>query len=373
MLSTPLVKDSDPMKTLSIPSGRGLSAAATMLAACTLALPFTAKADRDDQRRGPPAAAPSGRAQTPAAAPQRPAAPPRPAAAPQRPAAAAAVPRPSAPQRPSVTPGSAPSSRYVTPTRPTAPAATVDRSSGGDRSRDRGPGGGDFRPRVPGSSGVVTDRPRVPGSSGVVTDRPRVPGSSGVVVDRPRDTRLPDVVRRPGVPSGVVSDHNRYPGTYRPSDPRGPNVSGRSQQVGRGAVPGRSFTDPSRFSRIDRTLAFRSYPHNHYRMNYGRGFHGLGWYFGPPNVTYYYDYPGISYYPSREYIPQQYVNLTYRADDSLDYAVQQALYQRGYYNGAIDGDIGPMSRLAIANFQADNGLEPTGLIDETLVSYLQID
>lgn len=66
------------------------------------------------------------------------------------------------------------------------------------------------------------------------------------------------------------------------------------------------------------------------------------------------------------------MSLSYSPVNSLDYAVQRALAELGYYDGPVDGDIGPMSRLAIANFQADNGLEPTGIIDETLVDYLQI-
>lgn len=66
------------------------------------------------------------------------------------------------------------------------------------------------------------------------------------------------------------------------------------------------------------------------------------------------------------------MNLSYSPVNSLDYSVQQALADLGYYNGPLDGIIGPMSRLAIANFQADNGLEPTGIIDEYLVEYLQI-
>lgn len=133
------------------------------------------------------------------------------------------------------------------------------------------------------------------------------------------------------------------------------------------------FHDSSRFSHIDRHTAYRSYPHSYYRLCHGNGWRGLGWYFGPPNVSYYYETPGVSYYTSRDYAPSTYVSLSYSPMNSLDYAVQDALRELGYYNGPLDGDIGPMSRLAIANFQADNGLEPSGIIDETLVSYLGIE
>lgn len=119
-------------------------------------------------------------------------------------------------------------------------------------------------------------------------------------------------------------------------------------------------------------MAFHSYPRNHYRLCHGNGWRGLGWYFGPPNMSYYYETPGVYYYNSLTAAPSTYVNLTYSPVSSLDYAVQEALAALGYYEGPLDGVIGPMSRLAIANFQADNGLEPTGVIDEYVVEYLQI-
>jgi len=123
---------------------------------------------------------------------------------------------------------------------------------------------------------------------------------------------------------------------------------------------------------VDRHTIFNHYPHHHYRLCQGNGYRGFGWYFGPPNMSYYYETPGVYYYNSLNVVPSTYLSLRYSPADSLDYAVQQALYELGYYSGPLDGDIGPMSRLSIANFQADNGLEPTGIIDETLVYYLGI-
>lgn len=53
-------------------------------------------------------------------------------------------------------------------------------------------------------------------------------------------------------------------------------------------------------------------------------------------------------------------------------AVQRALAERGYYYGAIDGQIGPMSRRAIAAFQAEAGLPPTGEITSSLLRALRL-
>jgi N-acetylmuramoyl-L-alanine amidase len=44
--------------------------------------------------------------------------------------------------------------------------------------------------------------------------------------------------------------------------------------------------------------------------------------------------------------------------------VQEQLAAAGYYDGPIDGLLGPMTREAIAAYQADNGLAITSAIDE---------
>jgi len=56
--------------------------------------------------------------------------------------------------------------------------------------------------------------------------------------------------------------------------------------------------------------------------------------------------------------------------NSMDASVQMALTRSGYYNGPIDGNIGPMSRRAISNYQADRGFRVTGYPDSTLLNSL---
>src|SRR5437763_7258218 len=50
--------------------------------------------------------------------------------------------------------------------------------------------------------------------------------------------------------------------------------------------------------------------------------------------------------------------------DQVTVNVQQQLAAAGYYDGPIDGVLGTMTREAIANYQADNGLAVTSAIDE---------
>jgi hypothetical protein len=68
-----------------------------------------------------------------------------------------------------------------------------------------------------------------------------------------------------------------------------------------------------------------------------------------------------SYYPNSGYGPNS---------DSAAVQVQQDLAHDGYYRGPIDGVVGPGTRAAIAAYQQDNGLPPTGNIDGSLMSSL---
>ena len=76
-----------------------------------------------------------------------------------------------------------------------------------------------------------------------------------------------------------------------------------------------------------------------------------------PYATYYYD--GPIYASSPEYDPGQVVAN-----------VQSALQQQGYYQGEVDGILGPQTRAALADYQSAQGLEPTGAVDEPTLETL---
>jgi hypothetical protein len=50
--------------------------------------------------------------------------------------------------------------------------------------------------------------------------------------------------------------------------------------------------------------------------------------------------------------------------------VQAALQQQGYYQGEVDGLLGPLTREAIANYQRDNGLYETAAVDQPTLESL---
>ena len=91
----------------------------------------------------------------------------------------------------------------------------------------------------------------------------------------------------------------------------------------------------------------------YYYWNRGYWYPAYGYH--PTYSTYIYDAPIYSY---NGLPPGQVLSM-----------VQMQLQQRGYYNAAVDGTYGPVTRQALLNYQADHGLPMTGQIDqETLLS-----
>jgi hypothetical protein len=57
---------------------------------------------------------------------------------------------------------------------------------------------------------------------------------------------------------------------------------------------------------------------------------------------------------------------------SIEALAQLRLRELGYYRGGIDGSFGRGSRSALARFQHDHGIRPTGWLDEHTVHALQL-
>ena len=121
--------------------------------------------------------------------------------------------------------------------------------------------------------------------------------------------------------------------------------------------------------------AFRNYhrqwhDRGWWRSHYNRiVFVNGGWYFW--NAGYWFPawgYATDAYYPYDGPI-YGYNGMT---PDRVIVDVQQQLQRDGYYDGPIDGVLGPMTREAIASFQADNGLAVTSVIDEPTLSTLGV-
>jgi hypothetical protein len=87
------------------------------------------------------------------------------------------------------------------------------------------------------------------------------------------------------------------------------------------------------------------------------GWYGNGWYIIDAYPAYGYGYgPGYGDYNGGSVAAQ----------------VQSVLYQQGYYQGPIDGVLGPGTQAAIAAYQRDNGLRVTGTITHGLLNELGV-
>jgi hypothetical protein len=105
---------------------------------------------------------------------------------------------------------------------------------------------------------------------------------------------------------------------------------------------------------------------NHYHNNivfvfggwyfWNAGYWSPAWGYAPESV-YYYDGPIYASSPTED--PGQVVAN-----------VQSALQEQGYYQGDIDGILGPETRAALAEYQSAQGLEPTGAVDEPTLETL---
>jgi len=102
--------------------------------------------------------------------------------------------------------------------------------------------------------------------------------------------------------------------------------------------------------------------YNHIVFIYG------GWYYWNAN----YWYPAWGYAPDSAYYYDGPIYASSPQDDPAQVVanVQSALQQQGYYQGEIDGILGPQTRAALAEYQSAQGIEPTGLVDEPTLETL---
>jgi hypothetical protein len=131
------------------------------------------------------------------------------------------------------------------------------------------------------------------------------------------------------------------------------------------------------------SAAFRGQQYSAFR-NYNRQWHDRGWWRSHYNRIVFvsggwwywnagYWFPAWGY-AAGAYYPYDGPIYGYNGlpPDQVVVDVQQQLQRDGYYDGPIDGSLGPMTREAIAAFQADNGLSVTSVIDQPTLSTLGI-
>jgi hypothetical protein len=125
--------------------------------------------------------------------------------------------------------------------------------------------------------------------------------------------------------------------------------------------------------RGQRYAAFRNYHRQWHDRSWWRShcdrivFVNNGWYYW--NAGYW--FPAWGYAPSVSYVYDGPIyGYNELSPDQVTVNVQEQLARAGYYDGPIDGILGPMTREAIAAYQADNGLAITSAIDEPTLATL---
>jgi len=227
------------------------------------------------------------------------------------------------------------------------------------------------------SKPTVTTRNRVRANNDVAVKANRTRNyvanrERNVKVDRNRDLRTVNRTRN----VEVNRNRNLAVNRTRNVEVNRNNVTvNRTRNVNRNVVVTNNWRD-SRFSG-QRYAAFR---------NYHREFHNRDWWHhNYTNVVFVsggwwawnagYWFPAWGYDSAYSYYPYDGPIYTGRAALSpvdVTMNVQAQLQRDGYYDGPIDGQLGPMTRQAIADFQADNGLAITSTIDEPTLETLGV-
>jgi Putative peptidoglycan binding domain len=139
------------------------------------------------------------------------------------------------------------------------------------------------------------------------------------------------------------------------------------------------FTQNNRIVNSERWVgpqyaAFRGYRAQWHDRAWWRAHHsriiliGGGWYFWDAGFW----YPAWGYDPTYGYYPYDGPIYAYNdlPPDQVVANVQAALQDQGYYDGEVDGLLGPLTRAAIADYQRDHGLYTTAAIDEPTLDSL---
>ena len=95
---------------------------------------------------------------------------------------------------------------------------------------------------------------------------------------------------------------------------------------------------------------------------------GGGWYYW--NAGFW--FPAWGYDPVHVYYPYDGPIYGYNGlpPDQVVANVQETLQSQGYYDGEVDGLLGPLTRAALAKYQSEHDLEPTAAIDQPTMQSL---
>ena len=187
----------------------------------------------------------------------------------------------------------------------------------------------------------------------------------------------------------------------RVTKPGKPTTTGRQAQLQRVTKPAKPFkaqrfnlasnTRPTKFTAVkfqqNRRIQGSQYwqGKNYWAFrNYRSAWHDRGWWRSHYNRVVFvyggwYAWNAGYWYPAWGYAPNAYYaydgpiyGYNGLPPDQVVANVQAALQQQGFYQGDVDGLLGPLTREAIADYQRSNGLVETAAIDQPTLESLDM-
>ena len=237
-----------------------------------------------------------------------------------------------------------------------------------------------------------TGKPTGVGKSAEVTQQTEVGKPAGKGKGKPPETGKPAEV-------GKVTGKGKPTGTGKPVEVGKAAGAGTAVTAGRAGgkkyqaqhinlannkQPKPEVAPPVKFQQNRRIEGSDRWQGSNYQVfrNYKSEWHDRNWWSGHSNNVVFvfggwyalnagYWYPAWGYDPNA-YYPYDgpiyaYNNLP---PDQVIANVQTALQEQGYYQGEVDGLLGPLTRAAIADYQRANGLADTAAIDQPTLESL---
>ena len=200
--------------------------------------------------------------------------------------------------------------------------------------------------------------------------------------------------------TGKAAKGGKVTGAGKPGEAPTATTAGKLTATGKGTGAGKPFkaqhfnlatkTTPTKFAAVNfqqgrHIEGSQNWQGSNYQVfrNYKSEWHDQGWWRGHYNNRVVFVYGGWYAWNAGYWIPAWgYAPNAYYAYDGPIYGynnlppdqvianVQSALQQQGYYQGEVDGLLGPQTRGAIADYQRANGLAETAAIDQPTLQSL---
>ena len=200
--------------------------------------------------------------------------------------------------------------------------------------------------------------------------------------------------------TGKAAKGGKVTGAGKPGEAPTATTAGKLTATGKGTGAGKPFkaqhfnlatkTTPTKFAAVNfqqgrHIEGSQNWQGSNYTVfrNYSSQWHDQGWWRNHYNNRVVFVYGGWYAWNAGYWIPAWgYAPNAYYAYDGPIYGynnlppdqvianVQSALQQQGYYQGEVDGLLGPQTRAAVADYQRASGLAETAAIDQPTLESL---